>query len=214
MEPLTGEGVAARLEAHQLAVGLEAATALARFLDRLEHWNRVHNLTGLRDRNELIDRHLVESLALERFVAGARACDIGSGAGLPGIPLAVVLPDVVFTLIESRRKRASFLRHVKGALGLDNVEVVHARAETVTTGPFDTVLARAVAPPGEILDLAEPLVAPTGRLVLLTSEDKAREILSRARGFRALPIESVTPGLRSRVVVLERASVSESSDLE
>lgn len=213
MEPLTAEGVALRIEAQALTVGLEEAATLVRFLDLLEHWNRVHNLTGIRDRSELVDRHLVESLALEPFVAGPTACDIGSGAGLPGIPLAVVLPGVAFTLIESRRKRASFLRHAKATLALDNVEVLHARAEDVTAGPFDTVLARAVAPPAELLRLAEPLVALRGRLVLLTGEAKGREILSRARDFAALPVESAVAALKSRIVVLERASMPESSDL-
>jgi 16S rRNA (guanine527-N7)-methyltransferase len=213
VEPLTAEGIARRLEALEVPVGLEAAATFARFLDLLEHWNRVHNLTGIRDRNELVERHLVESLALAPFVVGPRACDVGSGAGLPGVPLAVVLPGVSFTLIESRRKRASFLRHVRAELGLDNVEVRHERAEDVTTGPFATVLARAVAPPAELLGLTGPLVAPGGRLVLLTGEDKRREILSLARGFTALAGETAIPGSRSRIVVLEHPSVSEARDL-
>jgi 16S rRNA (guanine527-N7)-methyltransferase len=214
VESLTAEAVAERLEAHRLKPGLEAAAALARFLELLERWNRVHNLTGIRNRDELVDRHLAESLALAPFVVGPRACDIGSGAGLPGIPLAVVLPGISFALIESRRKRASFLRQARAALGLDNVEVLNARAEDVATGPFDTVLARAVAPPAELLGLAGPLVAPGGRLVLLSGEDKGREIVARARGFTAVPVDSAAPALRSRIVVLERASMSESSDLE
>jgi 16S rRNA (guanine527-N7)-methyltransferase len=202
-EPLTGEEVAAGLEAQQVSVGLDTAATLARFLGLLEHWNRVHNLTGIRDRTELIERHLAESLALEPFVRGPRACDVGSGAGLPGLPLAVVLPDIFFTLIESRRKRASFLRQARVALGLVNVEVLQQRAEDVTAGPFDTVLARAVAPPADLLSITRPLIAQGGRLVLLTGEDKARELVARATGFTELAAGPMNPGMRSRIVVLE-----------
>jgi 16S rRNA (guanine527-N7)-methyltransferase len=205
VEPLTAESVAARLEALERPVGLESAGKLACFLNLLEQWNRVHNLTGIRDRDELIDRHLVESLAVEPFVVGERACDVGSGGGLPGIPLAVALPGVSFTLIESRRKRASFLRHVASTLGLRNVEVLNQRAEAVTAAPFATVLARAVAPPAELLTIVGPLVMPGGRLVLLTGGDKGREIVARAEGFTSVPAGVPAPGMRSRIVVLERA---------
>lgn len=202
-EPLTGEQVAAGLEAQQVSVRLDTAATLARFLALLERWNRVHNLTGISDRTELIDRHLAESLALKPFVRGPRACDVGSGAGLPGLPLAVDLPDIAFTLIESRRKRASFLRQARAALGLANVEVLQQRAEDVTAGPFDTVLARAVAPPAGLLSIARPLLAPGGRLVLLTAEDKARELVSLASGFTEVAVGPTNPALRSRIVVLE-----------
>ena len=102
---------------------------------------------------------------------------------------------------------------IRDRLGLGNIEVLHARAEDMEAGPFDTVLARAVAPPAELLGLAEPLVAPGGRLVLLTGEDRGREIVSLARGFSALPVDSPVKALKRRIVVLERASMPESSDL-
>jgi 16S rRNA (guanine527-N7)-methyltransferase len=205
---LTAEAVAERLVAKQLTVDPDRAAALAAYLTMLEQWNRVHNLTGIRDRTELIDRHLVESLALAPYVTGAAVADVGSGGGLPGIPLAISLPETAFTLIESRRKRVSFLRHVATVLKLGNVSVAHARAENVTTGPFDSVLARAVAPPPELLEVAAPLVAPQGRLVLLTGEDKGREIAALAVGFTRLPISDPVPDIRSRIVVLERKLLS------
>jgi 16S rRNA (guanine527-N7)-methyltransferase len=213
LEPLTPERVAERLLAQQVRVGREAAAALARFLELLGRWNRVHNLTGIRDPTELIDRHLVESLALAPFVQGPRACDVGSGGGLPGLPLAIVLPQVDFTLIESRRKRASFLRQAKATLGLGNVEIVHARAEDAALVPFDTVLARAVAPPAELMAIVGPLVAPGGRLVLPTGEDQRRTIVSLATGFTALAGPPPASGSRGRIVVLDRARVSASPDL-
>jgi 16S rRNA (guanine527-N7)-methyltransferase len=164
----------------------------------------VHNLTGTRDRAELIDRHLVESLALKHFIVGTSAADIGSGGGLPGVPLAIALPDVSFTLIESRRKRVSFLRHVASSLPLPNVRISHGRAESLDLTPFSTVLARAVAAPAELLAIALPLVAPGGRLVLLTSADRGREIVAGAPDFTQIAASSDLPELKSRIVVLER----------
>lgn len=192
----------------QVGVGLEAAAKLAAFLNLLEQWNRVHNLTGIRDRAELIDRHLVESLALKPFVLGPTAADVGSGGGLPGLPLAITLPEVAFTLIESRRKRVSFLRHAATTLGLDNVAVAHARAEELTAGPYATVLARAVAPPAELLAVTRPLIKPGGRLVILTGEDKGREITTLAVGFKRVLAELPGMEIKSRVVVLEQEPLS------
>ncbi|HEY5666412.1 MAG TPA: 16S rRNA (guanine(527)-N(7))-methyltransferase RsmG [Gammaproteobacteria bacterium] len=208
MKPLNSEAVAARLEAKGVAVSASEARDLTGYLNLLEQWNRVHNLTGIRDRAELIERHLIESLALRPYVVGPAAADVGSGGGLPGVPLAVCLPGIAFTLIESRRKRASFLRHVAAELGLENIDVAHSRAEQVTSGPFATVLARAVAPPAELLAVTGPLLAPGGRLVLLTGATKSREIVSLAAGFRQLDVDSAAGVLKSRVVVLEREAVS------
>ena len=203
-EPLGADEAARRLRSNALRVAPAAAAKLAAFVELLLHWNRVHNLTGIRDRDELLDRHLVESLALEPLIAGETAADIGSGGGLPGIPLAIVLPGCRFTLIESRRKRASFLRHAAATLTLANVEVAHSRAEALGPRQFATVLARAVAPPQELLAIATPLVAPGGRLVLLTGADKARETVALADGFTPLPAVEGPQGLKSVIVALER----------
>lgn len=205
MALLTAADIVRGLAAVGADVGADEATTLAAYLNLLEQWNRVHNLTGIRDRAELVDRHLVESLALVPFVAGPTVADIGSGGGLPGLPLAIRLPGLAFTLIESRRKRVSFLRHVATTLGLRNVTVAHGRAETLALPAYATVLARAVAPPGELLGIAEPLLAPGGRLVLLTSAEKAREIVALAREYRQIPARAAESGLRSAIVVLERA---------
>lgn len=204
MQPISAETIADRLGKRKLAVSEAETAQLAAYLNLLEAWNRVHNLTGTRSRDELVDRHLVESLALEPFIAGPAVADVGSGAGLPGMPLAIVLPAVSFTLIESRRKRASFLRHVAATLGLDNVTVAHARVEELEDSAFATVVARAVAPPLDLLELIEPIVGVGGRMVLLTSEDKKNEILKLATGYRALPTTSSPIGLKSRILVMQR----------
>jgi len=163
--------VARRLADAGFELAPEQARALARFLELLARWNRVHNLTAIRDPQAAVERHLLESLALAPLLRGERVADIGTGAGLPGMPLAIAEPSRHFTLIESRAKRVAFLRHVAGDLGLANVTVAHGRAEDLRPEqPFDTVLARAVAPPAELLALSAPLVAPKGVAVLSTTE--------------------------------------------
>lgn len=204
MEPVTADEIVRGLAARALEVGDAEGRALAGFVNLLEQWNRVHNLTGIRDRAGLVDRHLVESLALKPFIKGTTAADIGSGGGLPGLPLAICLPAVAFTLIESRRKRVGFLRHAAATLGLANVSVAHGRVEALDLPTFATVLARAVAPPARLLDLARPLVADGGRLVLLTGADRVGEVMAAARDFEPVPVGAPLPGLASRVVVLER----------
>lgn len=182
-----------------------AAAALAAYLNLLARWNRVFNLTGIRRPAELIGRHLVESLALAPSLAGEHIADVGSGAGLPGLVLAVVEPRRRFTLIESRAKRCRFLRHAAAELGLANVTIVESRAEDVDAEPpFDTVLARAVAKPAALLDLCRPLTAPGSRLLLLTSAELADVYAAAAPDFTRL---SVPPGPRipSAIVALERA---------
>jgi 16S rRNA (guanine527-N7)-methyltransferase len=205
--PLTAADVAARLAARRIAVSLEQAETLASYLGLLERWNRVHNLTGVLAPADLVDRHLAESLALERHIKGRTVADVGSGGGLPGVPLAIRLPSVAFTLIEARRKRASFLRHAVATLELDNATVAHSRAEDLTSGPFATVTARAVAPPAELLAMTSGLVSAGGRLLLLTSEDRRREIGALAAGFIELSCDRPFEGSMSRIVVLERAAV-------
>ena len=148
------------------------ASKLAEYLLLLERWNRVHNLTGITRADEMVERHLVESLALRRFLRGERIADVGSGAGLPGIPLAIVEPERMFTLIESRAKRVSFLNHVQGVLALTNVIVEHGRVEDLrSTPPFDTVLARAVAPLPELVELAAHLLGEESVLLVPTKAD-------------------------------------------
>lgn len=204
MASLTDTELAAELDAAGFPVTADEAFKLAAYLRLLERWNRVHNLTAIRDTAEIVERHLAESLALEPFIVGDRVADIGSGGGLPGIPLAIRRPDIRFVLIESRRKRVSFLRHVAASIGLPNVAVAHGRAEELGLGTFTSVLARAVAEPRKLLAVAEPLVARDGRFIVLTSQTKGDEILELAQGFRSIAAARHGPAARSRIVVLER----------
>ena len=169
------------------------------FVGLLLRWNRVHNLTGVRGAAELVDRHLVESLALRPHLRGARVADVGSGGGLPGLPLAITEPDRAFTLIESRAKRVHFLRHAIAELGLRNSDVAHGRAEHLRVAqPFDTVLARAVAPPAELLSICRPLMAPGSILLLLTAPHLNDEFRGLAADFVLRPESAAAPEAQER----------------
>jgi len=204
MVPISADFVHTRLQAAGIELGPDLSEQLAAYLRLLQQWNRVFNLTGLRDARMLVERHLHESLALRPLLRGPRIADVGTGAGLPGIPLAVAEPERDFTLIESRAKRVRFLRHVAATLGLGNVTVEHVRVEDLpTAAPFDTVLARAVAPPTQLLHIVRPLTAPGSILLLLTAAHLRAELEAVAHDFRALDVGAV-PLVRSAIVMLER----------
>jgi 16S rRNA (guanine527-N7)-methyltransferase len=196
--------VDARLRAAGIERDAASVAALATHLSLVHRWNRVHNLTGPRGIRELLDRHLVESLAIEPLLFGSRIADVGSGAGFPGIPLAICEPTRNFTLIESRAKRANFLRHVVATLALRNVVVAQTRAEDLTQQlPFDTVLARAVARPAKLLEIVRPLMTEGSILLLLTSSALAKGLQEPVAGFVLRPVTLRVP-LASAVVRLER----------
>ena len=194
-----------RLRAIGFPVREGEAAALAEFVAMLLRWNAVYNLTGVRGADEVIDRHLVESLALRPHLSGSAVADVGSGGGLPGLPLAITEPERAFTLIESRAKRVRFLRHVVGELKLTNTVVAHSRAEDLHVDhPFDTVLARAVAPPAELLELCRNLTAPGSVLLLLTAGHLQDAFRGLAPDFLVRPLPEGGVRLRSSIVKLER----------
>ena len=202
VSPLT---ISRRLAALGLPQADDTSAVLARFVDLLLRWNRVYNLTGVRGVDEILDRHFVESFALRPLLHGTRIADVGTGAGLPGVPLAIAEPTRHFTLIESRAKRVHFLRHVVAELKLANVEVAHGRAEHLhVERPFDTVLARAVAPPAELLTICRHLTAPGSILLLLTAGHLQDAFRGLAPDFLVRPVSNEGPRLRSSIVVLER----------
>ena len=194
-----------RLTAVGFKLTTDQSATLAAFVELLLRWNKVHNLTGVRGADEVVDRHLVESFALRALIKGTHVADVGSGGGLPGVPLAIAEPERRFTLIESRAKRVHFLRHAVGELKLTNTSVAHSRAEDLhVERPFDTVLARAVAPPAELLSVCRHLTAPGSVLLLLTAGHLENAFRGLAPDFVARPVPKDGPALRSTIVMLER----------
>ncbi|HLW73799.1 MAG TPA: 16S rRNA (guanine(527)-N(7))-methyltransferase RsmG, partial [Gammaproteobacteria bacterium] len=134
-------GLKPGLEALGVTLPEGGEARLIRFVELLLHWNQAYNLTAVRDPDEMLTKHVLDSLAVLPFVQAGPVEDVGSGAGLPGIPLAVALPGMRFTLLDSNGKKTRFMTHAAVELGLKNVEVVQARAEGYRSPtPFATVL--------------------------------------------------------------------------
>ncbi|WP_348764776.1 16S rRNA (guanine(527)-N(7))-methyltransferase RsmG [uncultured Salinisphaera sp.] len=180
-------------------VGRSPQAQLIAYLRELSTWNATYNLTAVRDPLAMVTRHLLDSLAVLDFVSGASVADIGSGPGLPGLVIAITRPRMTITLVESNRKKAAFLRHVRRRLELDNVIVVQERVEAVETDDkFDTVICRAFAAAGECARLAGHLVAPGGRFLLMKGRDPAEELADLPLDFRHVDTVALrVPGLEA-----------------
>lgn len=167
-----------RLEqgAREMGLSLEAAGAaqLVALLELLLRWNRVYNLTAVREPEQMVAYHLLDSLALLPYLRGERVLDIGTGAGFPGLPLAIVQPQRGFVLLDGNGKKIRFVRQAVLELGLGNVRPVQARIESYPRGEkFATITARAFAPLPRLLEMVRPwlerpgfLLAPKGRGVM------------------------------------------------
>ena len=133
-------------------LGDTEAAKLLRLLDELERWNRTFNLTAIRERSAMLTHHLLDSLSVQGELRGRCIADVGTGAGFPGLPLAVVNPQRHFTLIDSNGKKIRFVEHAARELGLSNVSALQQRAaDCKPTQPFDTIVARAFAPLPKLL---------------------------------------------------------------
>jgi 16S rRNA (guanine527-N7)-methyltransferase len=185
-----------------------AATRLIELINELARWNERYNLTGISTPREMITHHLLDSLAVNADLAGERVADVGTGAGFPGLPLAVANPQRHFTLIDSTAKKIRFVEHAAQLLELANVTALHARAEQMRPKPpFDTVVARALAPLPRLLETVAPLCGPRTRVLAMKGKWPEAELAAlpaawRVSGSRALAV----PGLNAArcVIVLSR----------
>jgi 16S rRNA (guanine527-N7)-methyltransferase len=154
----------------QLGLSLLASQLddLMKYAHVLIKWRRVYNLVGARSLSEVITHHLLDSLSVVSAVAGRRLLDMGSGAGLPGLPIAMALPDLQVTLLDANAKRTRFLEHAVQTLRLRNVEVVRERAENYNPPQrFDRIVSRALCGWAEFAALAEPLLGETGQVLAM-----------------------------------------------
>ncbi len=189
--------------------GPESEEKLLAYLALLDKWNRVYNLTAVRDIRQMVSHHLLDSLAMLPFVQDmSTLADVGSGGGLPGIPLAIARPDLAVTLIEANQKKASFLQQVKIELNLTHVSVYCGRVESCKPSkPFAAVISRAfsdlalfVQVAGHLADVGAPLLAMKG---LLPDE----EIAALPEDWRVARCEEIhVPGLEAQrhLIVLEK----------
>ena len=145
--------------AARLGVTLDAAQAarLEQLADELIRWNQSYNLTAVDEPDAVLTHHLLDSLSAQSTLEGTRIADVGTGAGFPGLPLAILNPQRRFTLIDSAGKKLRFIAHVARLLKLDNVTTLHARVESLPADPYDTVITRAFAPLPRLLRWIQPL---------------------------------------------------------
>lgn len=189
-----------------------AAERLAHYLASLARWNRVYNLTAVRDPAAMVGRHILDSLAIAPWLRGSRILDAGSGAGLPGIPLAITHPALHFDLVDSNGKRTRFMTQMQAELALDNITVHQTRIENHHPArPADCVVARAFAPVERLLALTARLCARDGRLLVMqgaADEPSNLPIDWRRSGPHRLRI----PGLDAErhLLVLYRAGAADS----
>lgn len=209
-------GAADTLSAGLAALGLDldpqTQTRLLTFLDLMHKWNRVDNLTRITDPLQMVISHLLDSLAVLSVVRGPRVLDVGTGAGLPGIPLALARPDWQLVLVDSNNKKIRFLNQVKIDLNLGNVETIHGRVEKIRAqAPFDTVISRAVGQITDIVAAAGPLCAPDGQMVFMKGQLPAAELEAADRaGIDYQSREISVPGLDAarHLIIVHRQGIS------
>ncbi len=174
-----------------------AAAALVGLVDALAAANAEFNLTAIRDRPGMLVKHVLDSLSVLPHLRGTRVADVGTGAGFPGLPLAIVDPARAFTLIEATGKKARFVAQTAQRLGCGNVEVINARAEHYRPAqPFDTVMARALSSLPDFVAYAGHLCAPGGRLLALKGRRPDAEMAALPRSFRVIAVHRLKlPGL-------------------
>lgn len=192
-----------------LALPDGAPDQLLAYLALLQKWNRTYNLTAVRDETDMVTHHLLDSLVILPYLGGvARLADVGSGAGLPGLVLAIGRPKLEVVSIEASQKKAAFQQQAKMELGLGNVSVYCGRVETLEPGvQFDAVISRAFSSLAEFVRLTDRLVGRDGRLLAMKGTVPADEIAALPAGWRvATTHRLLVPGLDAQrhLIVLER----------
>jgi 16S rRNA (guanine527-N7)-methyltransferase len=188
----------------------ELADPLLRYLELLIKWNKAYNLTAIRDPHEMVVLHLLDSLTAYPFVRGPNILDVGTGAGLPGIPLAIAMPEQHFTLLDTNGKKTRFLEHAVRQLPLKNVDVQKVRIEDFSIAqPYDSIVSRAFSSLSLFVDTCGPLLRPDGCLLAMKGKLPKEEItaLNEAQ-WRIGSHELEVPGLAAErhMIVLEPLS--------
>jgi 16S rRNA (guanine527-N7)-methyltransferase len=203
LEPLLRSGI----DSLGLALGDDAVRRLLDYRALLAHWNHAYNLTAVRDPQQMVVRHLLDSLAVLPYVRGPRLADLGTGAGLPGIPLAIAMPEIQVSLVDANGKKVRFLREAIRALKLDNVKAVQDRMENLG-GEFDCISSRALSSLGDMLAAAGHLLAPEGIWLALKGQRPEAELAALPPGFALRAVHALSiPGLDAErhLLVLARA---------
>ena len=193
--------------ARELGISLKPAqtASFLRLVAELAEWNQRFNLTAITEPADMVRKHLLDSLTVQPYLRGARIADVGTGAGFPGLPLAVIDPERRYTLIEATGKKARFVAHAVAALGLANVEVVNARSESWRAAlPFDCVISRALGKLADFVRVAGHLCTRDGRLLAMKGRRPADELTDLPAGWRVIAVHEVrVPGLDAERCIVE-----------
>lgn len=172
-------------------LGLEVNTAqvdaLMDYLALLQKWNKAYNLTAIKDPKQMVIYHVLDSLAIAPYITGQTVLDVGTGAGMPGVMLAILYPEKHITLLDSNGKKTRFLQHLKREMGLNNISIINERVEAVSTdSQFDCITSRAFASLSDMVALTRHLLAPTGRIAAMKGPKAKQEMMDAG-----LPAEQV-----------------------
>jgi len=197
--------LAAGLDQMGLEISQPQQQKLLAYLALLSKWNQAYNLTAIRDPDEMVARQLLDSLSILPLVRGERILDVGSGAGLPGIPLAICMPETGFTLIDSNGKKTRFIQQARIELGLDNLEVHQARVEQLdVTNRYDTITSRAFASLPKIVELTRHLLSDGGILLSmkgLVPKDEIETVKTAEAKVNIIELNPPLEGERHAVVI-------------
>ena len=197
------------LDALGVAISTSARSSLLEYCELLIKWNKTFNLTSVDDPEEMISLHLLDSLAVLPFLPSGRVLDVGTGAGLPGIPLAIARPEQKFVLLDSNGKKTRFLVQASGQLGLENVEVVNQRVELYQAHElFDVIISRAFSSLGQFLSACNHLLSPGGQFLAMKGKLPEDELHDLPDGFQLeSSVELKIPGLEAerRLLMLRRS---------
>lgn len=188
LEQRLKEGVAAL----PIDVTPEHQQKLLQYLGLMQKWNKAYNLTAIRDPHDMVIKHLLDSLSIVPWVQGPNLLDIGTGGGLPGIPLAIMFPHLNITLLDSNGKKTRFLQQVKTELALNNVTVIHARAEQfLPEHPFQQIVSRAFSALELFVDLSLPKLADRGQMLAMKGQMPAEEIATLQQKVEGMQLDVI-----------------------
>ncbi len=198
------KALAEGIEDLQLTASSEQQKKLLTLLEQLVKWNKSYNLTAIKDPIEGLTLHLLDSLAVVPFIQQQTILDVGTGAGFPGLPLAIMLPQVQFCLLDSNSKKIRFIRQQIHLLELDNVEVIHSRVEHPRERHFAGIISRAFASINDMLKMTEHLLQQNGRWLLMKGQYSELEILALSGKVREIACHQLKiPGLSANRCLIE-----------
>lgn len=173
-----------------LALSKDRIDTLLSFIELIAKWNKAYNLTAIKSQSDMVVLHLLDSLTVIPYLQGNQIADIGTGGGLPGIPLAICLPELSFTLLDSNAKKTRFVRQAVLELKLGNVEVIHSRVEDfVPAQPFETVITRAFAELTDIVRLTRHLLNENGLLLAMKGQSSQAELTKAGWPATVVPVK-------------------------